>query len=128
MTKFSKATRTDVYNVQNKPFYLRIVQNYMSEDNNTNSFSIDEIVRELDRENTNVIISKEIKKFNKPTTVVRGLEERNDVQLIARELKKNLGTGGTYKNGQIILQGDHRESVKNFLIARGFKQDSIDLR
>jgi translation initiation factor 1 len=100
----------------------------MSEDNNSNSFSIDEIVRELDRENTNVIISKEIKKFNKPTTVVRGLEERNDVQLIARELKKNLGTGGTYKNGQIILQGDHRESVKNFLIARGFKQDSIDLR
>jgi translation initiation factor 1 len=100
----------------------------MSEDNNTNSFSIDEIVRELDRENTNLIISKEIKKFNKPTTVVRGLEERNDVQLIARELKKNLGTGGTYKNGQIILQGDHRESVKNFLIARGFKQDSIDLR
>ena len=100
----------------------------MSEDNNTNSFSIDEIVRELDRENTNVIISKEIKQFNKPTTVVRGLEERNDVQLIARELKKNLGTGGTYKNGQIILQGDHRESVKNFLIARGFKQDSIDLR
>lgn len=100
----------------------------MSEDNNTNSFSIDEIVRELDRENTNVIISKEIKKFNKPTTVVRGLEERNDVQLVARELKKNLGTGGTYKNGQIILQGDHRESVKNFLIARGFKQDSIDLR
>lgn len=100
----------------------------MSEDNNTNSFSIDEIVRELDREKTNVIISKEIKKFNKPTTVVRGLEERNDVQLIARELKKNLGTGGTYKNGQIILQDDHRESVKNFLIARGFKQGSIDLR
>ena len=100
----------------------------MLEDNNTNSFSIDEIVRELDRENTTVIISKEIKKFNKPTTVVLGLEERNDVQLIARELKKNLGTGGTYKNGQIILQGDHRESVKNFLIARGFKQDSIDLR
>jgi translation initiation factor 1 len=99
----------------------------MSEDNNTNSFSIDEIVRELDRENTNVIISKEIKKFNKPTTVVRGLEERNDVQLIARELKKNLGTGGTYKNGQIILQGDHRESVKKFLIARGFKQESIEI-
>ena len=105
-----------------------MVEDCMSEDNNSNSFSIDEIVRELDRENTNVIISKEIKKFNKPTTVVRGLEERNDVQLIARELKKNLGTGGTYKNGQIILQGDHRESVKNFLIARGFKQDSIDLR
>lgn len=99
----------------------------MSEDNNTNSFSIDEIVRELDRENTNVIISKEIKKFNKPTTVIRGLEERKDAQSIARDLKTKLGTGGTYKAGQIILQGDHRESVKNYLITKGFKQESIEV-
>jgi translation initiation factor 1 len=99
----------------------------ISEDNDKNSLSIYDIVRELDREETNVVISKEIKKYNKPTTVVRGLEERNDVQLIARELKTKLGTGGTYKAGQIILQGDHRESVKNFLIAKGFKQESIEI-
>jgi translation initiation factor 1 len=100
----------------------------MSEDNNTNSLSIDDIVRELDREEMNIVISKDINKFNKPTTVVRGLEERIDVQSIARELKMKLGTGGTYKGGQIILQGDHRESVKNFLLAKGFKQESIELR
>jgi translation initiation factor 1 len=99
----------------------------MSEDNNSNSLSIDDIVRELDREEANIVISKEIKKFNKPTTVVRGLEERKDVQSIARELKTKLGTGGTYKGGEIILQGDHRESVKNFLIAKGFKQESIEV-
>ena len=100
----------------------------MSEDNNTNSLSIDDIVREQDREEMNIVISKDIKKFNKPTTVVRGLEERIGVQSIARELKMKLGTGGTYKGGQIILQGDHRESVKNFLLAKGFKQESIELR
>jgi translation initiation factor 1 len=99
----------------------------ISEDNDKNSLSIDDIVRELDREEKDIVISKEIKKYNKPTTVVRGLEERNDVQLIARELKTKLGTGGTYKAGQIILQGDHRESVKNFLIAKGFKQESIEI-
>jgi len=99
----------------------------MSEDNNSNSLSIDDIVRELDREETNIVISKDIKKFNKPTTVVRGLEERIDVQSIARELKIKLGTGGTYKGGQIILQCDDRESVRNFLIAKGFKQESIEL-
>lgn len=34
----------------------------MSEDNNSNSLSIDDIVRELDREEeTNIVISKEIK-------------------------------------------------------------------
>jgi hypothetical protein len=42
----------------------------ISEDNDTNSLSIDDIVGELDREETNIVISKEIKKFNKPTTVV----------------------------------------------------------
>jgi translation initiation factor 1 len=97
----------------------------MSEDNDASSLSIDDIVRELDREKMNIVIFKDIKKFNKPTTVVRGLEERKDVQSIARELKTKLGTGGTYKDGQIILQGDHRESVKNLLIAKGFKQKSI---
>jgi translation initiation factor 1 len=99
----------------------------ISEDNDTNSLSMDDIIRELDREKTNIVISKEIKKFNKPTTVVRGLEERKDVQLITRELKTKLGTGGTYKAGRIILQGDHRESVKNFLIAKGFKEESIEI-
>jgi translation initiation factor 1 len=99
----------------------------MSEDDSSNSFSIDDIVRELDRQETNIVISKVIKKFNKPTTVVRGLEERKDVQSIARELKTKLGTGGTYKTGQIILQGDHRESVKNYLISKGFKQESIEV-
>jgi translation initiation factor 1 len=103
------------------------VERGMSEDNDTNSLSIDDIIRELDREETNIVISKEIKKFNKPITVVRGLERRKDVQLIARELKTKLGTGGTYKAGQIILQGDHRESVKNFLIAKGFNQESIEV-
>jgi translation initiation factor 1 len=99
----------------------------MSEENNSNSLSIDDIVRELDIEETKIVISKVIKKFNKPTTVVRGLEERKDVQFIARDLKTKLGTGGTYKGGQIILQGDHRESVKNFLIAKGFNQESIEV-
>lgn len=46
------------------------VEGGISEDNGTNSLSIDDIVRELDREVTNIVISKEIKKFNKPTTVV----------------------------------------------------------
>jgi translation initiation factor 1 len=99
----------------------------MSEDSDTNSFSIDDVVRELDRQETKIVVSKIIKKFNKPTTVIRGLEWNKDVQSIAKELKTKLGTGGTYKEEQIILQGDHRESVKNFLLAKGFKEDSIEV-
>jgi len=38
------------------------------------------------------------------------------VKTILRELKKNIGTGGTYKNGIIILQGNHQEYVKKYIL------------
>jgi len=38
-----------------------------------------------------------------------------------------IGTGGTYKDKQIILQGDHRESVKTILLAKGFEEKSIEV-
>jgi translation initiation factor 1 len=89
--------------------------------------SMESLLRELDKEKTNIVISKVIRKFNKPTTVVRGLQDRNDVALIAKDLKMKIGTGGTYKDKQIILQGDHRDSVKNILITKGVDEKSIEV-
>ena len=89
--------------------------------------SIDEIVHQLDLEEVNIIILKEIKKFNKLTTVIRGIADSKNVKSISKELKTKLGTGGSIKDGQIILQGDHREAVKKLLITRGFKQESIEI-
>jgi translation initiation factor 1 (eIF-1/SUI1) len=34
------------------------------------------------------------------------------------DLKKNLGTGGPYKIGLIILQGNHQEYVNKYLISK----------
>jgi hypothetical protein len=78
------------------------VDEVMSEDddNNTNSLSIEHIVRELDREETNIVISKEIKKFNKPTTVVRGLEERKEVQSYFNRVSTLLVTLRNLENNQ----------------------------
>ncbi len=38
------------------------------------------------------------------------------IKVLLRELKIKIGTGGTYKNGIIILQGNHQEYVKEYLI------------
>ena len=99
----------------------------MLEGNNSDSLSIDEIVHQLDLEEKNIVISKEIKKFNKLTTVVRGMDYSENIKSVSKELKTKLGTGGTIKDGQIILQGDHREAVKKLLVARGFKQELIEI-
>ena len=99
----------------------------MLEENDSASLSIDEIAHQLDREEINIVISKEIKKFNKLTTVIRGMDDSENIRSISKELKTKLGTGGTIKDGQIILQGDHREAVKKLLVARGFKQELIEI-
>jgi translation initiation factor 1 len=90
--------------------------------------SISGFLHELDKEKAKIIISKEFRKFKKPTTVVNGLESMTDAASIARELKIKLGTGGTYKNGLVILQGDHRDAVRDMLITKGINADSIEVR
>ncbi|MEO9296146.1 MAG: stress response translation initiation inhibitor YciH [Nitrososphaera sp.] len=90
-------------------------------------FTMDELVRELDKERARVIISKETRKWNKPATVISGLQDRKDVKDITKKLKTRIGTGGTFKDGQVILQGDHRDAVKNMLVSMGFMEDAIEV-
>ena len=90
---------------------------------NQNENSFNEIINELDNR---IIISKQIRgKFKKISTVITGIEE--NPENLSSELKTKLGTGGTYKEGQIILQGDHIEAVKNLLIKKGFNKQSIEV-
>lgn len=90
-------------------------------------FSIDELVKELDKEKTKIIISKDIRKFHKPVTLISGLAERADILELTKLLKTKIGTGGTFKDGQIILQGDHRETAKTMLLSKGFTEESIEV-
>ncbi|MEW5841039.1 stress response translation initiation inhibitor YciH [Nitrososphaera sp.] len=93
----------------------------------SDDFSMDELVRELDKERARIIISKDIRRYNKPTTVISGLQDRKDAPEITKKMKTKIGTGGTFKDGKIILQGDHRDTVKAMLIAMGFGEDAIEV-
>jgi translation initiation factor 1 len=88
--------------------------------------SFNDIINELDKESARIIISKEIRgKYKKISTVITGIAE--NPESISSELKTKIGTGGTYKEGQIILQGDHREAVKKLLIKKGFSEQRIEV-
>lgn len=89
--------------------------------------SMDDLIKELEKGETRVVISKEIRKWNKPVTVISGLKDRGDAKEITKTLKTKIGTGGTFKNGQIELQGDHREAAKNFLTNMGISEESIEV-
>ncbi len=64
------------------------------------------------------------KKFKKPVTIVDGLSGA-ELEKTTKELKHKLACGGSCKEGFVVLQGDHREKVRQYLIAMGYPAEII---
>jgi translation initiation factor 1 len=47
---------------------------------------------------------------------------------LAATLKTKCACGGTAKNNQILLQGDHREVVREVLVGLGFPAGNIEVQ
>jgi translation initiation factor 1 len=61
--------------------------------------------------------------------MVEGLNpKRSDLDRIAHDLKSKLACGGTAKDGYILLQGDHRDGVRDSLVGMGFAEGSIEVQ
>lgn len=57
----------------------------------------------------------------KTVTIVRGFVGREtDLAELGRMLKSKCGTGGSAKDGEIIIQGDRRDRVAELLAAAGY--------
>ena len=55
------------------------------------------------------------------TLVENFLGTENDLEELGKKLKTHCGTGGSVKDGHIIIQGDQREKVVQWLAKTGFK-------
>lgn len=59
----------------------------------------------------------------KVATVVRGfVGSDDDLEALGRELKRRLGVGGSVKDGEIIIQGEHRQRIAQILCNEGYTQ------
>lgn len=58
----------------------------------------------------------------KAVTLVNGfIGKEEDLQELGKKLKSFCGTGGSAKDGEIIVQGDQREKVLQWLLKNGYK-------
>lgn len=68
------------------------------------------------------LLCKYEKRKGKPITIVEGYTgAEKDFKQLTRELKQRFSVGGSYKEDRIILQGDYRDQIMDWLESRGFK-------
>lgn len=59
----------------------------------------------------------------KTASIVLGFVGKDDdLQDLAKKLKSFCGTGGSAKDGEIIIQGDHREKLLQWFLKNGYSQ------
>ena len=68
------------------------------------------------------IILEKKRRAGKQATILSGFDGSDDeLQNLASDLKRKLGTGGSARGGEILIQGDRRKEVLDILVKRGYK-------
>ena len=58
----------------------------------------------------------------KTVSIVAGfVGTTEDLEELGKKIKQYCGTGGSVKDGEIIIQGDQREKMRTFLAKEGYK-------
>jgi translation initiation factor 1 len=84
------------------------------------------VCEQIVKSSQRIKVTTDKKRYGKIVTLVTGFDKGIDVRKIAKALKNELACGGTYKDDEIELQGDHRKRIKEILVKLGFEEEAID--
>ena len=80
----------------------------------------------IEREALKIKVYVTRRRFGKAVTIIEGIDEKSGKELTTN-LKRKLACGGTFKNGNIELQGNHKYRIKDFLLKMGYDEDQIEI-
>ena len=68
-----------------------------------------------------VMLDKKMKGNKKATMITGFIGKGDDLAELARELKNLCAAGGSSGDGVILVQGDSRQKIMDYLIKKGYK-------
>ncbi len=100
---------------------------YSTDPNYTSPSNHPEIIETLNSADQPLRVILETKhRAGKTVTIVYGfIGSEDDMNILGKALKNHCGTGGSVKEGEIIIQGDHRQKVFQFLKQKGYAKAKL---
>ncbi len=100
---------------------LASLQVPQAEEQNEESTATAEEKKGVQSERLDIVFERKGRGGKQATIVTGFVVEDAEVEEVAARLKRRLGTGGSARGGEILIQGDRREDVKRLLTEMGYK-------